>query len=326
MLVDTWAAQHTAAATADHWKTALSKWNSHLGSIRKQRSRALQDLVSPAVDTLLGDVGIRLAVLAVNKGGIKLVLRNDLDHDVELSHLSAGQRNALLLGPVIGTAANGTFGFRLIDDPVHAFDDFRVDRLSATVAAMGQDQSLVLTTHDGRFVEYLRVHAPAAIDVLRIARDSQGQITVFRSDAPWQVLLEHAAELHKMAAASLTNEGIASIRVLLRMCVDESLETAFLRHAGTLDPDDRATRREIFDGAMTLSKRHTVLRKGLSGPIQQAFTAATQSAVPYFGAWSKSIHGLSATPSGMPDSSANLVPEITAARTTCEALEVMGWA
>jgi len=319
--LEVWQAKYKDAVVADEWKTALSRWNTHLATLRKERSAKLRNLVTPMVAALLGDVGIELALLEVNKNETKLILKNRLGEEVELSHLSAGQRNALILGPILGTIGGGIFKFCFLDDPVHAFDDFRVDQLAATLASMGQKQSLIVTTHDGRFVEYLRVHAPRIFSVFLTSRDDLGNITLAPSDISWKTVLDHASILLQLAGNRITEEGRADIASLLRMSMDESFEMLSLRFFSTLNSMDRKTQSDKFANSMTIIDRASQLRIFLSGSPQLAvFESAYGHISGYIKIWSKSTHDPSSAPS-----SAELKTHITAVEIACNSLESIRW-
>lgn len=258
--LDRWNQESEAALQYPSWRTAVTRWNSHLGDIRKQRSASLHSLVGPAVKLLLGDVGISVDSTAITKSESRLVLKDRLDEVVDFSHLSAGQRNALILGPIIATAEGGIFGFTLLDDPVHAFDDFRVDQLSATLARMGRAQALILTTHDARFVEYLLVHSLEEFTVFKAERDDVGVITLTETNAPWVELVDFAGDLlssSKHLPESPVNSDIAA---LLRMAVDEALEGLSLRYIATLDATTAGEVRQKFGGIPTTRGRAKALR------------------------------------------------------------------
>ena len=65
---------------------------------------------------------------------------------VALSMLSAGQRNALLLAPLLAVSRGGPFGFLVLDDPVHAFDQVRVDRLAQLIHDLAEDRRVIVLT------------------------------------------------------------------------------------------------------------------------------------------------------------------------------------
>jgi energy-coupling factor transporter ATP-binding protein EcfA2 len=321
-LVQKWETVHEEANLAEVWKKALTNWNLYLGRLRKERTSQLLDLISPPVTSLLGDVGIRIDILEVNKGDVKLILKNNLDEEVKLSHLSAGQRNALILGPILGTATGGIFQFCFLDDPVHAFDDFRVDQLAATLTKLGEQQSLILTTHDSRFVEYLRVYSPKNFCVILTSRDQQGAISLSKVEAPWRILLDHAGQLHVAAGDVITEVGLADISSLLRMALDESLEMMSLRYLATLRSDDREIHRLAFVSAMSIKNRINKLRDFLSMSPGQlaAFDSAYGHVSGHVKGWSSSTHESSKAPSAT-----ELATQIAAATMTCSLLESIRW-
>ena len=287
------------AARAGKLKRARSRWNSHLKEIRKARSSALHALVDPAVSTLLGDVGISVSTIEITKTESRLDLVNSKGQVVELAHLSAGQRNALILGPVIATAESGIFGFSILDDPVHAFDDFRVDKLSSTLAELGRNQALILTTHDARFVSYLRVHAPLDLSVLSTHRDGDGRITLTATkDAPAE-LVEFAGELAKDLEKVGAQEGRAEITAILRMALDEAFEQLALRHFARKPAVEAKNDRATLNEAMLTNDRKKVLRSFMADSPSQlaAFTAAWQLVAAPAKRWSRAVHD----PDDVPD-------------------------
>ncbi len=146
----------TEARSHEDWKKARVLWNPFLASLRNERVSRLEDQFSKHLREMLADVGFNLSRLNVKKNDTDIDIVDAAGRRVELSFLSAGQRNALILAPVLAQSGLGLFNFILIDDPVHAFDEFRVDRLASTLVRLGTDSPLIITTHDGRFVEYLR--------------------------------------------------------------------------------------------------------------------------------------------------------------------------
>lgn len=303
-------------------KKARGKWNSYLARIRGDRSSSFHALVGPAVASLLGDAGITVSAINITKSESRLDLQNAKGESVKLAHLSAGQRNALILGPVIATAESGIFAFSILDDPVHAFDDFRVDKLSSTLAQIGKNQSLVLTTHDARFVEYLRVHAALAFVVLATSRDEDGRMTLTPTLDPPAELVNFALQL----AADLKNTqapgGRAEITALLRMALDEALEHVALRYFSRLPVSEARSARDTFDEAMLTRDRKKVLRSFLAdSPTQLALlTAAWQEVAQPASRWSEAIHD----PSAVPDAN-QLDADIGTAQAAIDVLRGIRW-
>jgi hypothetical protein len=80
--------------------------------------------------------------------------------EAPLGMLSRGQRNALLLTPLVILDKTGPFGFLVVDDPVHALDDMRVDLLAQELARLGRQRQVTVLTHDPRLEEHLRARVP----------------------------------------------------------------------------------------------------------------------------------------------------------------------
>lgn len=303
-------------------KKARGKWNSHLARIRSERSTSLHALVGPAVAALLGDVGISVSAIDITKSESRLELQNAKGESVELAHLSAGQRNALILGPVIATAESGIFGFSILDDPVHAFDDFRVDKLSSTLSQIGRNQSLVLTTHDARFVEYLRVHATLAFTVLATSRDENGQMALTATMDPPAELIKFSRELASDLVRAQAPEGRAEVTALLRMALDEAFEHLALRHFARLGATPAEEARTTFDEAMTTDDRKKALRVFLKDSQSQldALTAAWQVVSTSSKRWSKAVHD----PASIPDAD-QMRADIDVAEQTVDMLREIRW-
>ena len=99
---------------------------------------------------LLYDVGLNVTSISVQGTKAAVQVTDSAGKVVRLSMLSAGQRNALLLAPLLGIAGGGPFGFLVLDDPVHAFDQVRVDRLTRIIHRLAVSRRVVVLTHDER--------------------------------------------------------------------------------------------------------------------------------------------------------------------------------
>ncbi|MDJ0012671.1 AAA family ATPase [Rhodococcus erythropolis] len=291
--LDAWNQDRAEAATADAWNTARTRWNQHLKKLRTARSQTFADLVAPKVAALLADVGLKVDALDVLKGKSTLEIVDSAGLPVDLSYLSAGQRNALILGPVLVAAEGGLFGFCILDDPVHAFDEFRVDQLASTMTSISENQALVIATHDGRFVEYLRVHAPSAFTVFHTSRSADGQITLNMLDSPWLSVLEHANYLYiRGQKYGISDSGIQDIQSLLRMTADSVLEALFLRLNSARSSTARSDARTKFDAAMTTKERIGYFRGSLGrkNPALSAFDRACNHIDAHLAAWNDAMH------------------------------------
>lgn len=310
------------AVKHDALKRARAKWNSHLARIRQERSSDLHALMGPAVALLLEDAGIYVEAVNITKSHSRLELKNMKGESVELAHLSAGQRNALILGPVIATADSGIFAFSILDDPVHAFDDFRVDKLSATLADLSKRQSLIVATHDARFIEYLRVHAGKSFQVNEANRDDDGQISLIATSDPPTELIKFGRELTKDLKKRNAPEGREQVTSLLRMALDEAFESVALRHFARCAASKAENDRRIFEDAYFTQERKKKLSKFLEDSPDQhrLLSDAWQKVSTASKRWSSAVHD----PSQVPDFE-QLEGDIEIAESAIELLRRIYW-
>lgn len=286
------------ASTSTLAKRAKTLWDTTLRAIRKGRTAELEDLVGGAVADLLEDAGITIKELQVAKGKAELRLLDRNKNDLNLAHLSAGQRNALILAPVLATTRTGMFGFALIDDPVHAFDEFRVDKLAARLNRISQDTALLLTTHDRRFVEYLRAHSGGDFSELRAQRSDTGTVKLTACSDSSTELLDFCEALldplsgSKAADTDAESEsntprpsliadgtpGLADVAALMRLSVDEGLESVLRRHLARLPVQERAKHRTRFDAADATKDRQKELKELLNRPEDSVQRSLLESA------------------------------------------------
>jgi hypothetical protein len=137
-----------AAAEAGLWKKAEETLDGLQVAIRQRRQNAVTAQVHAALVRMLPDADIALTRIqhaggAKQQRGVRVGLTIG-GREARLGMLSSGQRNALLLTPLVILDGSAPFGFLVVDDPVHALDDIRVDLLAAEL------------THDPRLEEHLR--------------------------------------------------------------------------------------------------------------------------------------------------------------------------
>ncbi|MET7948467.1 hypothetical protein [Micromonospora sp. NPDC005324] len=113
------------------------------------------------------DADLKLTGIALT-GGTKLrrsVSLDLADGDVALptgknssAVLSTGQRNALSLATYLprATQPESPFGFLILDDPIHAFDTWRVRYLARHLITLAERFQVVVFTHDDRLWRELR--------------------------------------------------------------------------------------------------------------------------------------------------------------------------
>lgn len=275
----------TEARSYEDWKKARVLWNPFLASLRNERVSRLEDQFSKHLREMLADVGFSLSRLNVKKNDTDIDIVDAAGRRVELSFLSAGQRNALILAPVLAQSGLGLFNFILIDDPVHAFDEFRVDRLASTLVRLGTDSPLIITTHDGRFVEYLRAHLPERYSVVRVKRNHDGAIRLIDTDAPWTMLFNQATILME-GETPLNTIGRRDVCTLLRMGFDAALESFVHRATSASEPEEREAALRSFDSASTTTARLEAARRMSDTGFDQAISPVRG----YLDDWSLGVH------------------------------------
>ncbi len=275
------------ARSHGQWKSARALWNPFLANLRNARALRLEGQFSLHLREMLADVGFNLDRLDVKKNETRIDIADSSGQRVELSYLSAGQRNALILAPILAQSGIGLFDFIFIDDPVHAFDEFRVDRLAATLVRIGADRPLIITTHDGRFVQYLRAHLPERYTVVRVQRRPNGTIDLNDTEAPWTVLFTHAGVLLDQAT-STTATAARDVCALLRMGFDAALESFVYRALSERLPEERSAVLSSFEGASTTTARLQVARN-LATDMGR-FDTAVDPIKDCLMAWSTGVH------------------------------------
>jgi predicted ATPase len=197
-----------AAADAEPWKKAQDVLNDLQVRLRQSRQDAVTEHLRSALDRLLPAAGVELTGIS-HRGGAKSRRGADLElrmagREAKPGMLSSGQRNALLLAPLVMIDAPGPFGFVVVDDPVHALDDTRVDLLAAELARLAVERQVIVLTHDPRLEEYLRARDPD-MTVVEVQRDPQSQVvTCTEYTTPWSALLDDARQILEHARSDRT--------------------------------------------------------------------------------------------------------------------------
>lgn len=224
--------------------------------------------------------------------------------------LSAGQRNAVLLAPLLAVAADRPFGFLVLDDPVHAFDQLRVDHLARVIDTIAECRRVVFLTHDERLKEHLLALSPdyAAYNVTRVSRS--GAVTHVAAVAPWRTLLDDARASLNLSGDRRHGTTITPtdlVRGFCRMTVDDALRQ-FVVEAGA----GRDAGRDLteLDRAATTKGRFAAVG-WLHG--DDAVAEARAVLAPYEDDWNRAAHG-------NPPTSQVEVAEIDAADRACRVL------
>jgi energy-coupling factor transporter ATP-binding protein EcfA2 len=310
--VNLWREVRDDAVAAASWKSASDCVRTLQNDLRAERTRNLRTLTDTSVRALLDDVGLHITGLTVQgtKADVQVVDANG--EPVRLALLSAGQRNALLLAPLLAVAHGGPFGFLVLDDPVHAFDQIRVDRLAQLIHSLAANRRVVVLTHDERLREHLLVRSPHHT-ARSVHRDHlTGVVREEPSPPMWEVLLDDAAAALARApkAGPTTTPPTVLIRGLSRMALDDALRHFVLQEAVRVPRDPNADL-AVLDQAGTTKDR--IAAALTLYPAHPRVLAAEAIVDAHLGGWNQAAHGKAKTP-------APTAAEIDDARRACRTL------
>jgi len=313
--IEVWRTQRAEAVQSRLWELCKRHLTTLSGEMRGQRANELQERAGRRISALLHDAGIELKSIALTQTKADLQLLGPDGSAVQLGMLSSGQRNAVLLAPLLALTAGGPFDFVVLDDPVHAFDELRVDRLATLIEEVATHRRVIVLTHDERLREHLLALGTDA-RAHQISRDLSGAVTVAAGRAMWDVLLSDAS-----TALALDGRGveIASgttdiVRGLCRQAVDDAIRTFVVRvttqagddvTAALAKLDDAHTTRERLDKAKALASR--------LGTDPGVVAGAREGIAPYLTSWNEAAHG-------NPPRTPAVKSEISAARRCCRRL------
>lgn len=172
--VASWREHQDAAQDADTWTKASTTLDDIQVELRQRRQDDVTTGIRSAVTAMLPDAQIEITNI---KHGGKVKQRRGVQVSMTiggtpatLGMLSSGQRNALLLTPLTMLGSTNAFGFLVVDDPIHALDTTRVDRVAAELVRLAETQQVVVFTHDPRLEEHLRARFPD-VGVIAVERD-----------------------------------------------------------------------------------------------------------------------------------------------------------
>lgn len=176
------------------------------------------------------------------------------------SILSTGQRNALTLATYFprATQSQSPFRFLILDDPVHAFDSWRIRYLAERLRQMAVDYQIIVLSHDERLWSELQRHGQIR-QIIRLDRATDRPSTVRATDKSHGILLLEDLERNLHAEdQSPVGTRQATTAMTLAMCrlaldVEVAAQTEILgRRAGMAEADieeargrARDTRRQI---------------------------------------------------------------------------------
>ncbi|PPG40007.1 AAA family ATPase [Pseudoclavibacter sp. RFBA6] len=310
-----WRLQGAEACEVGTWKVVAGRLSDLRDVLRARRSDALRESTDQRVNQMLGDSHFSVDSLTVKTTKATLVLRDASGESVELGMLSAGQRNAVLLAPMLASMNSGPFGFLILDDPVHAFDDLRIDRLSHAVASLASERRVVVLTHDARLREHLAARSANYESRLVERNPVNGHVRVASSQSSWNQLLDdaHHALVLGLEEADLLGGVTNLVRASCRMSLDAALREFVVRNSLVTGQDYR-TEQIRLDKAPTTAARLAVARSMWSGSggARNPFDRVESECKPYFDGWNNAAHGKTAL------GDFAVAEEIKAARTACK--------
>jgi hypothetical protein len=145
--------------------------------------------------------------------------------------LSTGQRNALSLAAYLPRATQSTspFGFLILDDPIHAFDSFRVNYLARELIRLAERYQVIVFTHDDRLWREVRAldYTPRHVRLRRLP-GRRSHVTVEAARWPGEPLLKELEQV--LAGERWESIGTEEARVtmtlaLCRQAVDTAVTT-----------------------------------------------------------------------------------------------------
>lgn len=313
----TWEADGVSAADSAIWAATSSRVDELRKQLRKRRSDSLEGKAGARVIELLSDAELKLKKISVlaTKASMELVDQND--NRVDLGMLSAGQRNAVLLAPLLASVDAGPFGFLILDDPVHAFDELRIDRLAGSLAQLAETRRVIVLTHDDRLKEHLAARAHDCDTRLVDRSGATGAVAVKDSSHFWDQLLVDARTVLDLSLEETgsTRDVTDAIRGLCRLSIDNALRAFVLRNAVLFGRDTEADLTTL-DKAYTTEKRLAVAAtfwQGTTPAATNPVTRAAQMCQTHLLFWNQSVHG-------NPQLSDSTKDEIRAARDACKLL------
>lgn len=296
----------------DDVKKQLAKLETDL---MQQREGALRVESSRVLKHLLQDVGMEISNLKVLKRQATVELQEDGGNVLGPGMLSAGQRNALLLAPALAGVEESPFGFLIVDDPVHSFDELRVDYLAKHLVQVAKDRRVIVLTHDERLREHLVASSlDADARSVRRAPGSNG-VCVINSPSISALLMDDAEALMLLDNSPDTLMAMTNpIRILCRQAVENALRRFVVARAIVCGQDPREWLEKLDDvSAATTKKRLGVAADLVGSEGSVAIDRAKLLMSPYDVGWNRASHG------NPPQCVVSNI-ELQAARSACDAL------
>ncbi|MDI1463355.1 hypothetical protein QEZ54_20440 [Catellatospora sp. KI3] len=135
--------------------------------------------------------------------------------------LSTGQRNALSLATYLprATQPESPFGFLILDDPIHAFDTWRVRYLAAHLLELATRFQVVVFTHDDRLWREFRAFGARPTHMRMDRRGApQPQVRISHVTSPGAHLLDDLQEMLDKEARKPIGTPEATTAMTLALC------------------------------------------------------------------------------------------------------------
>jgi hypothetical protein len=235
--VDRVRARITRGAAAAKLSTTVERWIKEARDvvfhpIRDEVVRIWQDLNADS-DLTLTNVGLTGGVRQAQKVIYQLAVDGTPvpDGSGRAEVLSTGQRNVLSLAAYLPRATQETspFGFLILDDPIHAFDSFRVNYLARELIRLAERYQVIVFTHDDRLWREVRAldYTPRHIRLRRLA-GQRSHVKVEAARWPGEPLLKELENV--LASERWESVGTAEARTamtlaLCRQAVDTAVTT-----------------------------------------------------------------------------------------------------
>ena len=204
-----WEEASAGAGDAPRRKTAATKARAWLkeqtARLRTERLEAINDRALATWDKLRRSSSVVLDPLAPEGANTRRRLELTCVVDGRAakarSVLCEGELQALALALFVPRAmhSDSPFGFLVIDDPVQALDQAKVDGLAEVLAELAVERQVVVFTHDTRLVEAVERLGIDA-DVLAVSRSYGYEVHVTVDTDPVRRALSEARSLAKDGA------------------------------------------------------------------------------------------------------------------------------
>ncbi len=304
------------ARSVESWEQAKRQLDKAEELLRERRAGELSEETSRAAAELLSDVGVVDTSFQLTKLSATMQLRDERGELLELGRLSAGQRNAVILAPAVHAVKPGPFRFFVLDDPVHALDEIRIDKIARLLRGISTSHRVIVLTHDERLKEHLTAGAESA-EVIGISRDHGTGAVEMQIDGPiWRTLvLDAKAILTDLAKSDPLRLGVTpTVRTLCRQAVDNAVRHLVLREAVTngIGSQEWLDHLDNDSDAWTTKQR---IEKALALPLSETgikdLTGLRDDVDPFLADWNSASHGNRPT-------SPVTMSEVDAAARACE--------